>query len=642
MSPSLRTLALAFLAGCTASSSLPGSTPDSGPVAGATGSADAAPSSSDAAPSSYDAQPAPDAATIPDARAAAPETRALAEDAPPFTLPDGLGGITFDGPSRDLPLPPDARQIFFDALPTPPDAPPIGGEAKLLVPGRARLVGTHLTACTNAVPASGNGDRWCAFTLPNRQIGLTDLWVIDVTKALAGTAITCNGTDPNCKLLIPPGGTPALGTQLWTGQPMDGPIHPTTHRFDGDTLIFHALASDTANTYSGPIFAWRPGWDAPRKISYSNAAYSCSAHFTAESFVCIENLTATMPLQFDLTGGTPTVGAQLIKHVVPFRAGSQSSQWRAALSRDGQSLAFSTGGLTIAERETFYVTRFDAPQNVTMVKAGVSRWSLSADGTKVYYLANYNYDTMGAPSGTLTVMDFPSGANERTLAPMVGAVQVLADGAVDKGIAFFDAVIAGKANYKIMKDPTMPTQVTTVITNIGGVVALSRDLRFLVYYRDFNMDNGSTTDSYVVKTDGSMTTCTLTTTLDADQFGAPFTPNGSMVFWVDNVDQIDGVGEAWVANPDGCTGRRKYADRMDFWFLRGNDGMVFSDQGQLDYSTLEAMPFPGGNSLGTATALQPQVNRIYGIVPDFKGILFTVVNSPASTDGIYLLSKLPF
>jgi hypothetical protein len=156
------------------------------------------------------------------------------------------------------------------------------------------------------------------------------------------------------------------------------------------------------------------------------------------------------------------------------------------------------------------------------------------------------------------------------------------------------------------------------------------------------MDNGSTTDSYVVKTDGSMTTCTLTITLDADQFGAPFTPNGSLVFWVDNIDQIDGVGEAWVANPDGCTGRRKYADRMDFWFLRGNDGMVFSDQGQLDYSTLEAMPFPGGNSLGTATALQPQVNRIYGIVPDFKGILFTVVNSPASTDGIYLLSKLPF
>jgi hypothetical protein len=539
---------------------------------------------------------------------------------------------------------PDSHLVpRFEVLPDAPPPPPPSPDAVLMVPGRARLVGTHFTACTNAVPASNGGDRWCAFTLPNKQIGLTDLWVINMTKALAAaTPPKCDGSDPNCKLLIPPGGTPAMGTQLWTGQPMDGPIHPTTHRFDGDTLIFHALATDTANTYSGPIFAWRPGWDAPKKITMTNAGYSCSAHFTAEVFVCIENLTATMPLQFDLTGGKLATGAQMIKHIVPFRAGSQSSQWRAALTRDGSTIAFSTGGLTIQERETLYTARFDAPTMVTMVKPGVSRWSISADGTKIYYLAGYNYDTMGAPSGTMTMADFPSGANEKTLAPAVGAIQVLGEGEVDKGIGFFDSVVAGKATYKIMKDRNVPTGVTTVITNIGGVLALTRDLKYLYYYKDFNMDNGSTTDGYIVKTDGSMTSCTLTTTLDSDQFGAPFTRNGQLVMWADNIDQIDGVGEGWVATPEGCAGRKKYSDKMDFWFLHGDDGMVYSDEGVLDYSALKYMTFPGGNSVGTPTLIQQQVNRIYAILPNFNGIIYTIVNSSADKDGLYSYAKIPF
>jgi hypothetical protein len=115
-----------------------------------------------------------------------------------------------------------------------------------------------------------------------------------------------------------------------------------------------------------------------------------------------------------------------------------------------------------------------------------------------------------------------------------------------------------------------------------------------------------------------------------------------MVLWADNIDAIDGVGEGWVANPAGCTDRRKWSDKVDFWFPRNNDGMVYSDQGVLDYSTLKAMTFPGGNTLGTPVPIQGQVNRIYAVLPDFKGLLFTVVNSPASTDGIYLYSKLPF
>jgi hypothetical protein len=550
----------------------------------------------------------------------------------------GGGGGTKDGAKPSLA---DARPTF-EAPPEAPPPPPPTPDAVLIVPGRARLVGTHFSACSNAVPASGNGDRWCAFTLPNRQIGFTDLWVINVTKALAGAPPKCDGTDPNCLLMVPMGST--NGTQLWTGQPMQGPIHPTTHRFDGDTLIFHALAPDNLDQYEGPIFAWRPGWGAPKKIS-GDKAYSCSAHFTAETFVCIENLSTTMPLQFDLTGGKLAAPAQLIKHIIPFRAGTMTSQWRAALTRDGSTIAFSTGGLTTTDRETIYYAKFDAPTQVTMAKAGASRWSISADGTKYYYLANYNYDTMGAPAGTLTMADFPSGANEVILAPMVGAAQVLAEGDVDKGVGFFDSVIAGKATYKIMRDRNNRTAITTVVTNIGGVLAISRDMKYLYYYKDFDQDNGVTTDSWIVKTDGSQAMtggCSLTTTLESDQFGAPFTRSGQLVFWADNIDQIDGVGEGWVATPEGCANRRKFSDKMDFWFLHGDDGMVFSDEGVLDYATLKHVTFPGGNTVGSPTLVQKQVNRIYAIVPNFESIIFTIVNSAAANDGLYSYAKVPF
>jgi hypothetical protein len=646
VTPVQTALVLALWAGCGSSTSLP-----PGPRDGATATADAA------SVEGIDGAAGPDLGAVSDAGSGSTEpgsdAAAVALDGgtgldvpPPTDLALALdrpapidAALPSDGPRAvDVKLPGDPFQFSFEALPDAPLPPSPGPDVTVLVPGPARLVGTHLSACSNAVPASGNGDRWCAFTLPNRQIGFTDLWVINLTKALAGPIPKCDGSDPNCKLLLPPGSTTALGTQLWTDQPLQGPVYPTTHRFDGDTLIFHAQASDAVDQYSGPIFAWRPGMDAPRQISLTKTAYSCSGHSTADSYVCIENLSTSEPLVFDLTGGKLSTTPKMIKHIVPFRAGTQTSQWRAALNRAGDTLLFSTGGLTVSDRETIYVSRFDAPDVVTTLRVGASRWTLSADGTKVYFLANYNYDPT-APAGTLMMADFPGGANEKTLAPAVAALQVLADGEVDKGLGFFDNILVGKATFKIMRDRNVPAAVTTVVTNIGGTIALTRDLKYLYYYKDFNQDNGATTDGYIAKTDGTMTSCTLTATLDSDQFGSPFSEDGSRVFWTDNIDQIDGVGEGWTASTEGCTLRRKYSDKMDFWFVRHNDGLVFSDEGTADHSALKVAPYA---TLATPTVIQRQVYRIYALIPDARAVLFTIINSPADQDGIYWYSKLPF
>jgi hypothetical protein len=551
-----------------------------------------------------------------------------------------MTGTVDGGPRPDGAVSPDGPT--FEALPDKAPPPPPNAEAKTLVSGRARLVGTHLSACSNGLPTAGI-DRWCAFTQPNQMIGRTDLWVMNMTKALAGTIPKCDGTDAACKLIT---------NNLWTGQPMNGPGHPTAHRFDGDTLIYHANASTALDPYAGPIYAWRPDWAAPKQISGSKA-YTCSAHFAADAYVCIENLSTdqTMPLSFDLTAGklstaTPSI---LQPKIFPTRPNTQSSQWRVAFTRAGDYITWSTGGGTVAQRETVYISRMDdiadPAKRITTIATGVSRWSISADSKKIYYLRDYNYSTVGDPQGTMMMADFPAGTGETMLlAQKVGAFQVLADGEVDKGLGFFDNVQAGKASYKIMADRANPAGLVTVANNLSGVLGITRDIKYLYYFKEIEQNNG-TTDGYIAKTDGSDAAtggCTLTQNVFSDQFGSPFTPNGSMVMWADNIDPIDGVGEGWVANPAGCTMKRKWSDRVDFWFLFGNDGMIFSDEGEADSATLKYQLFPGGTSMGTPVTVQKQINRIFALTPAFETALFVITGAAVEKDGIFSYAKFPF
>jgi hypothetical protein len=250
----------------------------------------------------------------------------------------------------------------------------------------------------------------------------------------------------------------------------------------------------------------------------------------------------------------------------------------------------------------------------------------------------------------MMMADYPTGANEVKLADKVAAIIPLGDGEIDKGIAFFDTVLAGKGTYKYMKDrtKTTPADVITVVGGIAGTLGTTRDLRYVYYFKDADMDTGYT-DGYIAHMDGSDMKagkaggCVLTDQLNSDQYGAPFSLNGSQVFWVSNIDDVDGVGQAWTAVPEGCANPHQFTDKVDFWFLHGNDGMVFSDEGALRYSTLKYLTFSNaGTSIGPAVTVQKQVNRVYGIVGNFDGLIFNIVNSDADKDGLYLYAKVPF
>ena len=80
---------------------------------------------------------------------------------------------------------------------------------RLMVPGPARLIGDGPRACTNQVPPSGNGDRWCGFKRPAAGAGGTELWVINATRASTAT-VPCDGTSPDCVHLT---------STLWVEEP---------------------------------------------------------------------------------------------------------------------------------------------------------------------------------------------------------------------------------------------------------------------------------------------------------------------------------------------------------------------------------------------------------------------------------------
>ena len=110
------------------------------------------------------------------------------------------------------------------------------------------------------------------------------------------------------------------------------------------------------------------------------------------------------------------------------------------------------------------------------------------------------------------------------------------------------------------------------------------------------------------------------------------------MFWVDNIDPFDDVGEAWVANPDNCAARRQWTTGMDFWFLRGSDAILFTDSGSFETATLKYVQI-NGTTLGTPVEIQRQVERVYGVLPGFEAVLFNLIGGQFK--GLYAYKKVP-
>jgi hypothetical protein len=378
-------------------------------------------------------------------------------------------------------------------------------------------------------------------------------------------------------------------------------------------------------------------------------------HQELEVVVCLENITPLdrMPMQFDLTAGSltgPTPGAKHVARITPVRPGTMdASQWSASYSQDGKYFAYSTGGTKQSEVETLYAIKTEdlgIKDKAMTVGKSIARWQIAVDSQKLYYLGGYNYSESGDPSGTLTMVDFPSGQNATVLMAKVGAYQRLYDGTdTDRGLGVFDNVRDSRGNYSIMGNRNEPAKLVQIAEGVGGA-RVSPDLKYVFYNQKSLGERGNRKwDAHVIRTDGTGL-CTLRGSPITQLYGAPFPEKSYLIFWTENINPIDQVGDSWVANPADCSGKRKWSTGIDYWFFAGDDGLVYTDEGTQDVATLRSRrlntALVGDKALDTpASVVYPQTQRIYASVSDFQGVLYNITRRTAF-DGLYLYSQFGF
>ncbi len=562
----------------------------------------------------------------------------------------GDGGAT-DGGAREAGslLPTDAPKGGNPDGRIPRD-PPVISELlkKLPLTGRVTLLGTPgFSGCTNQDPSPG--DRWCALAR-TAELGRAELWVINVTKIADGTPVVCTGADPNCLRLT---------QNLWTAAPSVGPRHPTAHAFDGDTLIFHADAtSASTELYRGPIYAWRPTWPQARRISSPNGVL-CSGHFRGEVAVCLDNieLDETKPLEFDLLAGPlPAAPNQQLPRMDRIHAlrTNDVSKWRSSFSRDASQFCYSTGRTGTDPENLWCFKTSDMAANAVAtgvrttqrLVADASRWLFSRDAQKLYFLRAFNYSTEGNSRGSLFMVDYPSGGNPVQFSDNTGAFFLLSDGTeTDKGVAMYANIQQNRGDLRFVRDRAAPTSSVLIASRIASA-SVSSDLRYTFFSRDVN-EQTDLADAFVARNNEATAEvpaplCALQTDRSTALFGSPFLKSAGLVLWMDEVDPNTLIGKGMVANPADCSGKRQFATDLDYWFVANDDGVVFSDETDIDIVSLRYARVTGGN-VWPATGpvkVQGQMRRVYSLLLPKYDVAVIEIDQGNDTDGVYYV-KLP-
>ena len=533
-------------------------------------------------------------------------------DGHPDTTPAGTGGAGADAGTR------------------PPPTPAAGALA--LFTGPSLLIGSGPDSCTNQDPASG--DRWCGFAAPSSFAGGVDLWVINVSKAVAGKAIRCDSSDLDCLLLT---------STLDTANGLNA------HSFFGDTLIY----SDG----SGPIYGWRPGMTAGRKLT-SNQANVCIGQSKSDAVLCAQNQdSTTVPTQtsIDIVAGKLSVGGTAMLPKVATLLLSDAADpstvphYQVGLSPTGDWVAWSTRP-TAAGVETLSAQKLNDDSTRVVIAEDVSQWDFSADGTSWYWLKSYNYSASGNPLGTLQAAPFPPdpGGAPTTGTTIQTSVAAYFPGG-NKGVFFFGPLAAanGSASLSVMEDRAQPAQVKLIDRNVIQLISLAHDGRTVVYAK-----------TVVTNTDGSpglfdlyaggldlAAPCTLTATATSPFPFASLSEPTADAFW-GSFNATTGVVVGNYTDLATCRAQ-PFASDLFAWSSVSNQGIVFADSvigtslADADV-TLRYAQFTGGALPATGTVIQTRANPTFAVtLPSLDAVVYGIL-AGVDADGIYVKSDLPF
>jgi hypothetical protein len=474
--------------------------------------------------------------------------------------------------------------------------PPFERRVRVLVPGDARLPGFGVRACSRGEASAPDAHRWCAFYRPSRDdAARTELWVINITRALKGEDLPCDGTSAGCLLMT---------NQLFTEFKLEAPSHPEAHRFEGDTLIFLAEASPTTaglERYEGVVWAWRPGWQRPRPLTSDRGVF-CRGHDSAPVAYCLDGVSDSGILRFDLRVGRVRDREDsvlpVVERIAPLRGGEVV--WSAAFSPRGDSLAFSSWrDDEPAEALRALAVDEAGVASPRLVVEGGTYFSLSSDGQAVYFLRDRGSSRAGA--GALWVAEFPAGTSPAEIAPNVFAFQPLgASGQPDRGVGFITDQRGFEGTLHLMRDRQRPREHVTLARDVHFWDP-SADGRFVYILQvDPHAERG-------LLVDGERgTTCTLGSRAGAVVYYVDFLPRLGLMAWTEETGE-DGRRVTFLGTPEGCTGARPLGEEIEYLQGVGARGLVL---GTRDPDLLALSYVPVVDALVREDLREPMLSQV--------------------------------
>jgi hypothetical protein len=490
-----------------------------------------------------------------------------------------------------------------------PDGGVVVGGAVVLFPGTSSLLDLG-PSCTGEVGATG--DRWCAFLSLSAATGNTiDLYVVNVSRALAGTAISCGGSDPNCLLL--------------TGSFAE-PDNLHAALFQGDTLVYF--------DGTGTPWAWRPGMSAARRLVVASAStgdvLACQPSTKGTTVVCLRDLptqTSTTLIQSDLLAGRVDATADpplaRIDTVISANmADTDYTRFSIRFPAPGSGYVAWSSRATASGPEILKVQQVDSASSRVTVATDVHGWDVSPDGLRWYWLSKFNGMTS---AGTLQTAPFPGGAGPTAV--MANAVQFAFPSPTSLIALNASGTLAG-----VIDALGAPTRLTTIDSGVIGALAVSGQGR-VAYVKNF--DGMSLTDLYVKKADGTGPVCTLSAAVDTAYTSFQFATGLDAAVWARS---NAGAFDALYARLTDCT-TAAVAPGVSALTPVADRAVMFLDQldSTANTGSLRFRGVAAGGALGAgaATLISDQVGS-FDVAPASPPAVIYTVNAGGADDGVYL------
>jgi hypothetical protein len=495
------------------------------------------------------------------------------------------------------------------------DAAPVEPTVRLLVPGEAKL-----SSCTQGEPAAGAGHHWCAFHRPAPGgEARAELWVVDVSRALAGEPVPCDGSSSSCLRI----------TDRLQGQPW----------FAGDTLLFRTREA-TDRDFERFIWAWRSGWSRPRPISPDNGSW-CNVSRSGQYGFCHGN-SDDMGIS-DLRAGRVIDQDNSVLPLVERVSYLHGTDLPVAFAGGDELLVYASGQAGGAAQALRVIPLAELGRTpARTVVTDVQRWALSGDGQTVFFLRGSLPGPWGDARwswspGSLWAAELSSGGGSTEIASGVLYFRPISR----TGVGFFTDPRGRQGTLHIQRDWRHPESRFRMASDVAGWDLISEGRLTAIWQID---DSGERT----LVGDNERGTACVVPSRPGTVSVPGFLPSLGAMVWSEPDLADEGTTVTFLARPQDCGDVRVLGKGLQ-WFLAevGTRGFVFSTARADDAKvwSLFYVPSYDGRPLDTTGGIilsndvEPYAVQVVGARRE--ALVMQTTGKGASAKGLYLFGPLP-